>query len=718
MKKVFLFVVLLFILISPQTVNAQECKVTPDGEGPGCFDYKVPSIVGQGDDLAGAGINTPSCKKVDQRVSDLEVGKVYRICCPSIPTPSFIQASEGTLNKSCSEYMARTAICGSAEETAIGCQYSTDATYLTCWGNNYRRCDPTNADFPAPAEGTLKRQGFLTGGGGFTETLTAGKTYSGTVMYNGMTYPVTGLKVWFCDADVAGCGPAGQTIEGEGESRLWYPHLRLIAALSTMAQAIFNPAPTSLSNNAPPSDTSGSLTNPGVITTRVEKHQGVDDSTVVVNTDTNNSSLITTQVAPSAESLQRWTESPYNDMACIVPEVINNPGDDLLGPKIVGRVLFTQKYDYEACEKKWLTGSCAADGSVTTSPASCCSNQAADPQCHAEATDNMDGTFTCGSPPQVERQTEGKAAVYIKNPLVEYIYDVMVDGSQSLFKRFMPSINTKEFNEIPSSVAYSASALQNTQSSSSVELRTEDGNTPSFYVPHIGSLKKYWLEDLQKALRPEGSSSLPPGTTPAGVCSAPTPSSSEFQNNILGAAQAAGGYAAKVPTSVLKMIYAIEALPFYTGAETYDCTHQNVYLGLMAMGDPLYNAVTQPSDRPDVEEKQCVAIPGKLNRCWPIDTMEIAARALLSKVGKYPNGGSISGQLEVRRATCGYYGSDKADSLTNNFARGYFRGSPELCRDVDPDGNCTNMSYPDIVCLGSGLCDGQNWPTRLNDVCR
>ena len=680
----------------------QTCAYVPAGcSAPAGYSVKTDYIFP--DPSSGISVGGSQCTNP---VAGLAPGNSYTLYCKS-------------QDDACSVYRVRAPLCGSSDEAEIGCQFSTDGKYLACWGNNYRRCNPTMSDFPDPAEGSRKAQGFLIGGKEYTDDITQAKLYTGAVMYNG-TVPCSGSAcvvnnqaIWFCDANVAGCGPGGVEVGGEGESRLWFPHLRLLAALSAMAQAIFNPQPSSLKNNAPPSNQNASLTNPGVVTTKIEKHQGVDDATTVVNKETNNSSLVVAQVVPAAETYQAQTDPPYDQMACVVPEVKNNEGDDLVGPKIVGRVLFTQKYEYDACPKPT---NCLADGVDTLYPENCCSQRATDPQCHANPIDKGGGQFTCGSIPQVERQTEGKAAVYIKNPLVEYIYDVMVNGSQSLFKRFMPSINTKEFDEIPSSVAYSASAVQNTESDSPVELKTEDGNSPSFYVPHIGSLKKYWLEDLQKALRPKNagtSSGIPPGTSPApspaGVCSAPDPESTEFQNDILQASIDNGGAAASVPKGVLDWIYRIEALPFYTESEPYTCSYKfGVYLGLMAMSDNGYNITVDETQKAETEVNQCVKIDGKLNRCWPVDTMEIAARLLLSKIGEYP-GGKITTQREVRVASCGYYGGDTPDISTKNFAKGHFTSSQ--CRG----GDCNNMSYADIVCLGSGYCDGTNWPKRLGD---
>lgn len=702
LPKKILFVGLLFslFLLLPKSISAQidraQCVIGDQAGYDFCTDYTLaPGILGSSQCTGGAQVNS-----------------AY-ICCE-------------TREAVCSTYQVRNPMCGSSDLDPARVKCGYEDWGLMCWGNNYRTQNDqycsTDPNFPCPAEGTENRTGFLDSelstscdqAKWVTDSTQAGVFPS--ITYNGTNYDqIPEGRVCFCDpALIGGCQCPGyeQEIGGEGESRLWFPHLRLIAALSTIAQSIFNPHPSSLVNNTPDQAGEATLTNPDLLTSKITKHQGIDDQTDVVNKDKdgNNSSLKVDKEAPDAQGLLNLTQDPYRDTQCVVPAK-NNPGDDLLGPKIEARLLYTQKYEYEACP---ILSNCTPDGWSTQDPATCCSLQQTRPECIGSTT-FINPDYICQGPPQVERDTKGQASVFIKNPLVEYIYDAMVEGSSSLFKRFMPSMATHDFEEIPSSVAYNVSAIANNEEGRSVTVKAGDGSAsyPVFYVPHIGSLKKYWLEDLQKALRPEGISAHPglppPGGT--GSCIAPDPDTPEFQNDILDAAIADGIATKKVPRSVLEIIYRMEALPYYSGYEPYNCTYTSGgYLGLMQIGDDAYNRAVPENERSPGEERQCVKQSSVYNRCYPVDTMEIAARVLLQKIAEWPNG-RITTQTEVRRSACGYYGGDEPDTLTQNFAAGYF--DEAQCRG----GDCDNMSYADIVCLASDYCDGVTWPARLNERC-
>lgn len=353
---------------------------------------------------------------------------------------------------------------------------------LFCSGNNYRLCT-TDSTFPNPQLG-INRATYVA-------------NPPASVTFNGVDYSVPSGGLYYCDSNLYGCGnPAcgGGAVGGEGESRLWFPHIRLIAALSTIAQSLFNPKPSTLVKNTAPSNREPSLKNPTVVTTRIEEHQG-DDGTTVVNTSDNNSSLIVGREAPAPLYTFGNTsdDNPYNDSAqCRVDPTFTNPGDDLVGPKITGSLYYTQKYEYTAQSKP---AGCIADESPYPADRSrlCCSGI-------------YQSNFLCGKLEDVRIPTKGKIALFVKNPLVEYIYNSLVAGSDSLFKRFMPADKTQKFEEIGTPVTFDAAASSANHGDSQTELAVggDTGATPTLYVPHLGSLKKYWLDDLQKALRPQG----------------------------------------------------------------------------------------------------------------------------------------------------------------------------------------------------------------------
>ncbi len=350
------------------------------------------------------------------------------------------------------------------------------------------------------------------------------------------------------DQTTGGCGPKGdlaspdieaachgydgaqQPIDGVGESRLWFSQTRLIAALSSVAQTMFNPfkldaryQDAALSKNAPVSDPSARYDNQGTLTTRVERHQGIHDDTIVVNQTTNNSSVIVKNPAPP--HLFQFIDNPerpnfpYDDMrACYLPTALENPGDDLVGPRIKGELLFTEEFTYTALPNT----DCVLNGDSYVPIAGetgnrCCSQKAETSQACSpsgggcgpdEILQNCSGVssccpigaacgssvITCLPPDPILLDTEGYAEVFTKTPLIELIYNTVVDGADSLYKRFLPisfwvDDEGKDipFDEIPAKAGFRASVSGNV---ASVEFAEGQSEAPEAYFPHIGSLDK------------------------------------------------------------------------------------------------------------------------------------------------------------------------------------------------------------------------------------
>lgn len=300
---------------------------------------------------------------------------------------------------------------------------------------------------------------------------------------------------------------------GAGESRLFIPHLKNISFLATLLQSIFNPAPSSLSNNAlpAPKDEPANVSNPDVVTTKIQYHQGLDDNTQIVNQKDNNSSLKVNAPAPSPLYNYNGTRQYQQSAYCSIADTRVNPGDDLLGPKIETTLRYTQKYTYDA----FPSANCVADSGETDSPALCCSNKAAGvPATEAGVfPGSHDKRYICGTLPGNRYKTEGRIAVFTKSPLVEYIYSTLVTGPQSVLKRIFPQGNPTEFKEIPGEAKYVATAP-----GADLLKVGSNSDTPTIYVPHLGSLYDYFLQGLQKALRPFGFSSIAQLPSPTGDC--------------------------------------------------------------------------------------------------------------------------------------------------------------------------------------------------------
>lgn len=377
---------------------------------------------------------------------------------------------------------------------------------LFCSGNNYRLCS-TDSTFPAPQIG-INRSTYVANS-------------PASVTFNGVSYSVPSGGLYYCDSNAFGCvNPACSSNRngGAGESRLWIPHLRNISALATLLQTLFAPAPGTFIKNALPSksDQTAGLDNPAAVTTRIDYHQGFDDRTITVGDEKNNSSLIQGREAPAPLYNFGGSESYKQSGLCTITDAKTNPGDDLLGPKnITARLTYTQKYTYKTAPHP---AGCKEDNDSFSVFGSgprpkCCSEYAGNGysslQPGSVVVPNPRGltqvTYKCAPRADRDFPTEGRAVVYTKTPLVEYIYNTLVVGPQSVLKRIFPSGNPQEFKEIPGQANFAASAIGLNQDSQKVNIKAGGGSTPpTLNFPHLGSLYEYFLVGLQKALRPLG----------------------------------------------------------------------------------------------------------------------------------------------------------------------------------------------------------------------
>lgn len=431
-------------------------------------------------------------------------------------------------------------ICGTSHEIIPWCAYGIDGNqnFWVCYGANFAQ-GASSLPTP-PIKGEVK-----------TET-------SGPFTFNGQPFGSSGTNYVtvcsdnnFCCGSNNSCSQTGIPPEpssctpsvssvtppygfctniartGAGESRLWFPQLRNISALSTLLQSIFNPSPSSFNKNAePPAPQSAALDNPAVVTTRITLHQGKDDDTPIVNQDDNNSSLRVNQPAPDPLYSFNDPNLPYKASGfCSIADTRANPGDDLLGPTITARLIYTQKYQYPAAASL----NCFGDNAYVSEEdrKNCCSFKAAG----IEST--QDGYFdpakkekryVCGTLPGHREKTQGRIAVFTKTPLIEYIYNTLVVGPQSVIKRIFPLGNPTEFKEIPGEAKYPASAVGLNQEGQFADLKVgKSSDTPTIYFPHVGSIYEYFLQGLQKALRPFSGIMPTPFPSPSPTNGRPAP---------------------------------------------------------------------------------------------------------------------------------------------------------------------------------------------------
>jgi len=268
-----------------------------------------------------------------------------------------------TAEEARSEFAVKAPICGSSPEILPYCAYGIDGNknFWVCYGANFAK-GVTNLPIP-PIKGQVETEKM----GAFT--------------FNGQQFGSAGINVVkICSDGVFCCGSGnscsqndipdepsyctpqrtgvanpqfcGKNEIGSGESRLFFPHLRNISALSTLLQTIFNPGPSLFKRNVEPvpagKTASSGLDSTDTVTSKIYFHQGKDDATQIVNDSDNNSSLRVNQPAPAPLYNFDGSDNPYKTSGfCNINDTKVNPGDDLLGPTIVSNLTYTQKYQYK-----------------------------------------------------------------------------------------------------------------------------------------------------------------------------------------------------------------------------------------------------------------------------------------------------------------------------------------------------------------------------------
>ncbi|MBN1169050.1 hypothetical protein JXA63_04130 [Candidatus Woesebacteria bacterium] len=164
----------------------------------------------------------------------------------------------------------------------------------------------------------------------------------------------------------------------------------------------------------------------------------------------------------------------------------------------------------EACAQQQYSSS---DCSSTGVRYYCCQPSAPDAPGYCVPPDTV--TVECGWEPFESISIAGEANIFNKTPLIEAINDTILEGNDSLFRRFMPKIDgIFDLDDIPTKTNIIATAnvvnfyetLEHTSadlSTFNLEYAKGQVQTPVMYIPHLGSLYKYWLVDFQNALRPE-----------------------------------------------------------------------------------------------------------------------------------------------------------------------------------------------------------------------
>lgn len=584
----FLFVILTITsnIASPNTSLAQ----TADAPRCVCVDYEVD----------GCACHETDTFSPDGSVHSASFGGVGVLC--------------GTQQLADSFFNIANPVCGNNAEVLPGCSRIKNApdNFLMCWGTSFA-LDPAN-DIPEETSWiSLEREAYYQGPLGYVREI---YTCKSSLYCCGAKDPENKNEPLCIDPPVeyGGCPSSGGPVPGSladqtcrielepyygvAESRLWFPHARLVHVLSTMAQTMFNPyqlntmyEDTAFSKTSTQEDrdngTSGQIDNRSGITARINNHQPG------YNMTDNNSTAIVGNPVPEPLTPFYSDLFPGNQNACYVQETFSNPGDDLIGAKIKAEMLFTKQFTVstkgmpqEPSPMKLDGGICTGDGGQFEIPYcyegqmsqdtygleqaqyDCCSGHftleewsmgdcinisspdadyclenygtpanyhpyycQSDPNCDgndsyyccsSETLPDVPGpceppdsiTVTCDWAPFVPLSVSGNAIIYNKTPLIESINDTILQGKDSLFRRFMPDIEgIFELDDIPTKTNVQATvrvldfdeSLEHPSADvASFDLEYAKGqlSSPVMYIPHLGSLYQYWLIDFQKALKP------------------------------------------------------------------------------------------------------------------------------------------------------------------------------------------------------------------------
>ena len=175
---------------------------------------------------------------------------------------------------------------------------------------------------------------------------------------------------------------------------------------------------------------------------------------------------------------------------CVKQEVRTNPGDSLYGDldktkdngqtdsKISGKLTYDVTFQCEFKPERTVDQLCIQNGGT-------------------EATCTKVGYNVC------DKDIYASLGIFTKTPKAFELYQRLVGGAMGTFKRFFPKVGQDsvltEIKDIPgvTTVRY------NSDADTRAGLTGKSGAEAELYFPHLGSLEEYFLQGIQKALRPK-----------------------------------------------------------------------------------------------------------------------------------------------------------------------------------------------------------------------
>ncbi len=205
----------------------------------------------------------------------------------------------------------------------------------------------------------------------------------------------------------------------------------------------------------------------------------------------------------------------FNTYGCVKQEIRSNPGDNLYGD--IDRVKEDKTTDQQ------ITGTLKYDVSFTCEFKPQTDNACVQ-LCNQLPTQTArDACLTaCTKVNVCDKDIYTSLGIYTKTPKAYEVWQRLVDGSMGIFKRFFPLVGVNsplyEIKDIP---AYTQAVYRSDGNQTQAGTTGVLGSEAELYFPHIGSLQEYFLNGIQKALRPKGFDN----TVLAGAPSSTTPGS-------------------------------------------------------------------------------------------------------------------------------------------------------------------------------------------------
>lgn len=267
----------------------------------------------------------------------------------------------------------------------------------------------------------------------------------------------------------------------------------------------------------------------------------------------------------------------FETYGCEKQEIRTNPGDNLYGD--IDRQTETGATD------KQITGILKYDATFTCEFKP---EKHVDQQCITSG--GTESTCTRYSYNTCDKDIFVSLGIFTKTPKAYELSQRLVDGAMGVFKRFFPKVGPASvLTEIKDIPAAAKVAYTSTDGETRAGVTGRQGSDAQLFFPHIGSLEEYFLQGIQKALRPKDLSAS--DTTITGTKQCDINASATTATNVNGANYVISDGLIALALKVSK----------------YTCTPAEFIIGVLA-GETRglnYNGSSDSPIKGDVNEKIC-----------------------------------------------------------------------------------------------------------------